>query len=46
MDSVISESRTAFVKDGHILDGILIANEVVGEARRTKKKLTLFKIDF
>jgi hypothetical protein len=44
MDSVISESRTAFVKDGHILD--LIANEAVGEARRTKKELLLFKIDF
>jgi hypothetical protein len=44
--SVISESQTAFVKDRQILDGILIANEVVDEARKTKKELMLFKVDF
>jgi hypothetical protein len=44
--SVISESQTAFVKDRQILDGILIANEVVDEARKTKKELLLFKVDF
>jgi hypothetical protein len=44
--SVISETQTAFVKDRQILDGILIANEVVDEARRLKKELLLFKVDF
>ncbi|MCI37677.1 RNA-directed DNA polymerase (Reverse transcriptase), partial [Trifolium medium] len=29
-----------------ILDGILIANEAVDEARKTKKELLLFKVDF
>ncbi|GAU45885.1 hypothetical protein TSUD_401090, partial [Trifolium subterraneum] len=29
-----------------ILDGILIANEVVDEARKNKKELMLFKVDF
>jgi hypothetical protein len=44
--SVISESQTTFVKDRQILDGILIANEVVDEARKSKKELLLFKVDF
>ncbi|WJX25077.1 hypothetical protein P8452_14152 [Trifolium repens] len=44
--SVISESQTAFVKNRQILDGILIANEVVDEAKRSKKELLLFKVDF
>ncbi|CAJ2631793.1 unnamed protein product [Trifolium pratense] len=33
MGSVISESQTAFVKGRQILDGILVANEVVDEAQ-------------
>jgi hypothetical protein len=35
--SVISEPQTVFVKDRQILDGVLIANEVVDDARRSKK---------
>ncbi|CAJ2673682.1 unnamed protein product [Trifolium pratense] len=46
MGSVISESQTAFVKGRQILDGILVANEVVDEARKSKKELLLFKVDF
>ncbi|KAK2433359.1 hypothetical protein QL285_018637 [Trifolium repens] len=44
--SVVSEAQTAFVKSRQILDGVLIANEVVDEARRSKKELLLFKVDF
>jgi len=43
---VISESQSTFVKDRQILDGILIANEVVDEARKSKKEMMLFKVDF
>ncbi|MCH95507.1 LINE-1 reverse transcriptase like, partial [Trifolium medium] len=44
--SVISEVQSAFIKDRQILDGILIANEVVDEARKYHKELLLFKVDF
>jgi len=44
--SVVSDSQSAFVKGKQILDGILIANEVVDEARRLGKELLLFKVDF
>jgi len=44
--SVVSEAQSAFVKNMQILDGITIANEVVDEARKSKKDLLLFKVDF
>jgi hypothetical protein len=46
IESVISESQSAFVRDRQILDGILVANEVVDEARKCRKELLLFKVDF
>ena len=44
--SVVSDSQSAFVKGRQILDDILVANEAVDEARRFKKELLLFKVDF
>ena len=46
ISSVVSETQSAFVKNCQILDGILIANEVVDEAHKLKKELLLFKVDF
>jgi len=43
--SVISDSQSSFVKGHQIRDGILVANEVVDEARKRKKELLLFKGD-
>jgi hypothetical protein len=44
--NVISDSQSAFIKGRQILDGILVANEIVDEARKQKKELLLFKVDF
>jgi hypothetical protein len=44
--SVISDSQSAFVKGRQILDGILVANEVVDDARRSDKELLMLKVDF
>jgi hypothetical protein len=44
--SVVSEVQSAFVKERQILDGILVANEVVDDARKNQKELVLFKVDF
>jgi len=46
LGSVISKSQSAFVKGQQILDGILVANEAVDEARRFNKELLMFKVDF
>ncbi|KAK2421774.1 hypothetical protein QL285_032366 [Trifolium repens] len=42
--SVVSEVQSTFVKERQILDGILVANEVVDDARKNQKELVLFKV--
>ncbi|XP_071686901.1 uncharacterized protein [Rutidosis leptorrhynchoides] len=43
---VISVEQSAFMKGRFILDGILVANEVVDEVKRKKDKCMIFKADF
>ncbi|XP_028236880.1 uncharacterized protein LOC114416214 [Glycine soja] len=42
----IDERQTTFVKGRQLLHGVLIANEVVEEARRSKRPCMVFKVDF
>ncbi|GAU27978.1 hypothetical protein TSUD_373730 [Trifolium subterraneum] len=44
--SVVSMNQFAFIKSRQILDGILIANEIVDDAKRENKDLLLFRVDF
>ena len=43
---LIDERQSAFVKDRQLMHGVLVANEVVEEARRSKRPCMVFKVDF
>lgn len=38
INSIISETHSAFIVGRQILDGVLVANEIMDEARRKKKE--------
>lgn len=38
--------QSAFIKGRQIFDGILIENELVDDAKRKKKEVVFFKVDF
>jgi hypothetical protein len=46
MDSIISKNQSAFIKGRHLADGVVVVNEVVDLAKRTKKECVIFKVDF
>jgi len=46
LPDLIDERQSAFIKNRHILHGILTLNEVVDEAIRRKKPAMIFKVDF
>lgn len=46
MNVLISYGQLAFIMGRQILDGILIANVVIDEAKRKKKEVVFFKVDF
>jgi len=46
MDSIISKSQSAFIKGRNLVDGVLVANELVDFAKKTKSKCLVLKVDF
>lgn len=44
--NVVSEAQSAFIKGKQIMDGILVATKIMDEAKRAKKELILFKVNF
>jgi hypothetical protein len=46
MNSIISKNQSAFIKGRHLADGVVVANEVVDLAKRSKRECLVFKVDF
>jgi hypothetical protein len=46
MDSIISKNQSAFIKGRHLVDSVVVANEVVDLAKRSKNDCLVFKVDF
>ncbi|GJX20869.1 putative RNA-directed DNA polymerase [Tanacetum coccineum] len=46
IDSVISPNQSTFIKGRQILDGCLVANEIIRMAKLEDQNLLIFKVDF
>lgn len=46
MHKLIGEPQSAFISGRNILDGAVVLNEVVEEAKKSKKERLVFKVDF
>ncbi|KHN42567.1 hypothetical protein glysoja_049527, partial [Glycine soja] len=46
LPDIIDERQFAFIQGRHLLHSVLIANEVVEEAKSSQKPCLVFKVDF
>jgi len=46
LSDIIDERQSAFIRGRHLLHSVLIANEVVEEAKRSQKSCLVFKVDY
>lgn len=46
MDMIVCKNYSAFIKGKHLVDGVVVANEVVDHAKRTGNECMIFKVDF
>ena len=46
LPTIINETQSAFIEGRHLLQSVLIANEVIDEAKRSTKSCCIFKVDF
>lgn len=46
MDSIICKNQSTFVGTRHILDGVVIANEVVDYTKKRGGPCIILKVDF
>ena len=46
MPFIIDERQSAFIRGRHLLHSVIIANEVVEEAKRSQKSCLVFKVDY
>jgi hypothetical protein len=46
MDSIIAPNQSAFIKGRNLVDGVVVVNEVVELARKSRRECLIFKVDF
>ena len=46
MAFIVDETQSTFIEGRHLLHSVLIANEVIDEAKRSNKSCPIFKVDY
>ncbi|GKV31185.1 hypothetical protein SLEP1_g39903 [Rubroshorea leprosula] len=46
LDGIVDEQHMAFIRGRQLMDGVVVANEVIDDVKKKRKETFLFKIDF